>query len=93
MNAHLFIQKFGINKAKGVLANAHFENIAYGNGNYYSSSCGENDVSLNELMHVVESLNVIEKLGGIDAARSYVPDQYKGERLKQAILDHQAIYL
>ena len=92
MNAINFIKQNCVDKAREVLKNAHWENIAYSNGNYYSSSCGENDVNLKDLLHVTESLKVIEKLGGIEAAKSYVPDRYKYERLKQAIADYEAIY-
>lgn len=44
-------------------------------------------VSLNDLKRLVESHELVEKLGGLDEAKIYVPDGYKSERLKQAIAD------
>lgn len=92
MKAIQFIKHNGINNAIDVLNNAHWENISYGNGRYYSFSCGEGEVNLKDLLHVTESVKVIENLGGIKAAKSYVPDRYKSERLKQAIADYELIY-
>lgn len=40
-----------------------------------------------DLKHLVESHELVEKLGGLDGAKIYVPDGYKSERLKQAIAD------
>ncbi len=40
-----------------------------------------------ELKRLVESHELVEKLGGLDGAKIYVPDGYKSERLKQAIAD------
>ena len=40
-----------------------------------------------ELKRLVESHELVEKLGGLDEAKIYVPDGYKSERLKQAIAD------
>ncbi|MCZ3293805.1 hypothetical protein NYZ61_16180 [Acinetobacter baumannii] len=41
---------------------------------------------------LVESLDLINKLGGLQGAKAYVPDGYKSDRLKQAIRDHESIY-
>lgn len=51
----------------------------------------QNVIRISDLKHLVESVDLIEKLGGIEAAKSYVPDQYKSERLKQAIADYESI--
>ena len=52
----------------------------------------ENDNIRTKEMHdnlkrLVESHELVEKLGGINKAKSYVPDGYKSDRLKQAIAD------
>lgn len=41
---------------------------------------------------LVESLDLVKKLGGLQGAKAYVPDGYKSDRLKQAIKDHESIY-
>lgn len=43
--------------------------------------------SYEEVKRLIESHALVEKLGGLDEAKIYVPDDYKSERLKQAILD------
>lgn len=44
-------------------------------------------ISVDDLKRLVESYELVEKLGGLDEAKIYVPDGYKSERLKQAITD------
>lgn len=68
MNAINFIKQHGVDKAREVLKNAHWENIAYGNGNYYSSSCSENDVMLEDLKRLVESVDLVNNCGGLAIA-------------------------
>lgn len=41
---------------------------------------------------LIESLDLVKKLGGLQGAKAYVPDGYKSDRLKQAIKDHESIY-
>lgn len=40
-----------------------------------------------QLKRLIESWELVEKLGGINKAKDYVPDGYKSEQLKQAIAD------
>ena len=40
-----------------------------------------------QLKRLIESHELVEKLGGLNKAKSYVPDGYKSDRLKQAIAD------
>ncbi len=42
---------------------------------------------MDDLKRLVEGHELVEKLGGLDEAKIYVPDGYKSERLKQAIAD------
>ncbi|MEA1231075.1 hypothetical protein ODQ17_17005 [Acinetobacter sp. IRS14] len=55
------------------------------------SDC-ESCVSIAGLERLVESLDLVKKLGGLQGAKAYVPDGYKSDRLKQAIRDHESIY-
>ncbi|HEE6178676.1 TPA: hypothetical protein R7S05_001693 [Acinetobacter baumannii] len=41
---------------------------------------------------LIESLDLVKKLGGLQGAKAYVPDGYKSDRLKQAIKDQESIY-
>lgn len=97
MNAHKFVAEKGIDEAKRVLEGAHWENIAYSNGHYYSQSCSENDVNLEELKQVVKSLDTIDRLFGPDQAKhtmkiakeiGYTSDY---EQIKQAIADYKLV--
>lgn len=40
-----------------------------------------------ELSEIVLSHEIIDRLGGLVAAKAYVPDGYKSARLKKAIID------
>lgn len=44
-----------------------------------------------ELQRLVDSNELVGKLGGIEKAKTYVPDRYKSERLKQAIADVESV--
>ncbi|TQR66828.1 hypothetical protein [Acinetobacter sp. RF14B] len=44
-------------------------------------------ILLNDLKRLVESHELVERLGGLKKAKEYVPDNYKSEQLKQAIAD------
>jgi len=49
-------------------------------------------LDLPDLKRLVESVDLVNTFGGLKAAKSYVPDGYKSERLKQAIQDYESIY-
>lgn len=57
----------------------------------YSTCSFDFAVDLSDLKRLVESLDLVEKFGDLEAAKAYVPDGYKSERLKQAIADYEAI--
>ena len=40
-----------------------------------------------QLKRLVESHELVKKVGGLNKAKIYVPDGYKSDRLKQAIAD------
>lgn len=79
MKACQFVKANGWQKAKDVLKNAHWENIAYGNGYYYSNSCSKNDVLLNDLKRLVESHEIIEKGQGLDVCKDIFLSVYSDE--------------
>ena len=93
MNAHKFVAEKGIDEAKRVLEGAHWENIAYSNGHYYSQSCSENDVNLEELKQMVESLDTIESYGGLGLLEYQVRclGQELSDSIKKAIADYEHV--
>ncbi|WP_025094580.1 hypothetical protein [Acinetobacter soli] len=84
MNAHKFVAQKGIDEAKRVFDGAHWENIAYSNGHYYSQSCSENDVNLEELKQVVDSIDYLNEWyeGKIDGAYDHVERMHGMLKLK-----------
>lgn len=103
MNAHNFVAEHGVKKAKAVLdlapknSNYKYYSIDIGNNNsgwhvHYRANC----IKLKELKPVVDSVELIRKLGGLIAARSalavleFETGTYP-ERLKQAIKDVELI--
>ncbi|EJO43169.1 hypothetical protein [Acinetobacter baumannii] len=53
---------------------------------------GERVFERDVVNRLIESLDLVKKLGGLQGAKAYVPDGYKSDRLKQAIKDHGSIY-
>ncbi|MDV7706698.1 hypothetical protein [Acinetobacter pittii] len=49
-------------------------------------------IPISLLEGLVKSVELVEKFGSLIAAKEYVPDGYKSDRLKQAMLDHESIY-
>ena len=72
MKANEFIKKHGLEYAKHIA---------------YEDSVILVDLDYNDLKRLVESHELVEKLGGLSKAKIYVPDGYKSGRLKQAIAD------
>ncbi|EPJ4616232.1 hypothetical protein MF655_003463, partial [Acinetobacter baumannii] len=52
---------------------------------------GERVFERDVVNRLIESLDLVKKLGGLQGAKAYVPDGYKSDRLKQAIKDHESI--
>lgn len=49
-NDQSLIEKVGgIDRAREIIAGAHWENISYSKGSYYSHSCGKKDICLDDL--------------------------------------------
>lgn len=92
MKANEFVKKHGIPLAEMIIndspswAKSYFLGVEEYEGSDFSQSY-EDCISLNCLKRLVESYELVEKLGGLDEAKIYVPDGYKSERLKQAIAD------
>lgn len=53
---------------------------------------GERVFERDVVNRLIEPLDLVKKLGGLQGAKAYVPDGYKSDRLKQAIKDHESIY-
>lgn len=62
MKATEFVKKYGIDEAKRVIKDAHWENISYGDGQYYSYSQGQGDVSLDDLRAVIHSHDICDAI-------------------------------
>ncbi|HFX7494683.1 TPA: hypothetical protein ACIF1Z_003812, partial [Acinetobacter baumannii] len=45
---------------------------------------GERVFERDVVNRLIESLDLVKKLGGLQGAKAYVPDGYKSDRLKQA---------
>ncbi|MFL4393580.1 hypothetical protein RJ729_01850 [Acinetobacter pittii] len=95
MKPEQFIREFGVEKVREVVDGApdwatgiNCHSMVYFGGDKFC--CG--DVLLEDLKRLVESLDLVKKLGGLQGAKAYVPDGYKSDRLKQAIRDHESIY-
>lgn len=83
MNAKEFIQKFGWNDARVCILNCACPEDRW----FMRRGDLVSDQDFDDLKRLVESYELVEKLGGLDEAKIYVPDGYKSERLKQAIAD------
>lgn len=79
MKANEFVKKYGWDEAKRVLVDCENQHRGLAVG-----GCIVNIASLKRL---VESHELVEKLGGLVLAKLYVPDHYKSDRLKQALAD------
>lgn len=104
-----FIREFAVEKAREVVEGATAIDFAYDAHDQVYMRCGdiqdgysiedyEDCVLLEDLKRLVESLDLVKKLGGIDKCEGYAQvcffknrDKY-GNRIKQAIRDHESIY-
>lgn len=80
MKATNFIKKHGVVGLKEVIAGRKTGQIIIGN----------DYANVADLSGVIESHELVERLGGLQSAKDYVPDGYKSEGLKQAIADVEA---
>ena len=71
MKANEFFKAMGLDAVKGFIKNGNIRTP-------------ETEL---ELKRLVESHELVDKVGGLDEAKIYVPDGYKSKRLKQAIAD------
>ena len=51
---------------------------------------GNDYANVADLSGVIEAHELVERFGGLQSAKDYVPDRYKSEGLKQAIADVEA---
>lgn len=90
MNAVEFVKKFGVDEAKkftgwyGGDTAFKFLKVKEKSISVHSGD-QPYDFHINDLKQIVDAFELVDKLGGLDKAKTYVPDHYKSERLKQAI--------
>ena len=100
MNAINFIKQHGIDKAREVVEGApaictYFEEYPLG-VRYYRSDIGFNiAIKISDLKRLIESLDFINKFGGIGLAKAY--DKEMGSHgfdpfFEKAIVDYESIY-
>ena len=98
MNAIKFIKDNGIEKARKVIEGAPewAMSINFNNGMYYSRmEHKKGDTFLYDIKRLVESVDFINKFGGIDLARAY--DKEMGSHgfdpfFEKSIADYESIY-
>lgn len=98
MNAIQFIQQHGVDKARKVIDGAPewAMSINFNNGMYYSRmEHKKGDTFLYDIKLLVESVDFINKFGGISLAKAY--DKEMGSRgfdpfFEKAIADYESIY-
>ncbi|MBR7715506.1 hypothetical protein [Acinetobacter nosocomialis] len=83
MTPEQFIREWDLEKAREVVAASANALVQCSDGTTFH---------VNDLKRLVESLDLVKKLGGLQGAKAYVPEGYKSDRLKQAIADHESIY-
>lgn len=95
MDATQFIKEHGIKKAREVVATYHgipYYTFKEKTGGY--SAC--QSVDLSELKRLVESVDLVESLNGVETAKRYLEENMECpdfKLLKQAITDYESIYL
>ncbi|MGX9638914.1 hypothetical protein [Acinetobacter nosocomialis] len=93
MKPEQFIREYGVDKAREVVEGAPDGHKGY-NGviNQYTRGVWfSRDVMLSDLKRLVESLERINKCGGLYGFKTYCNGDYSQEDL-QAIRDHESIY-
>ncbi|MEQ1200047.1 hypothetical protein [Acinetobacter nosocomialis] len=95
MKPEQFIREFGVEKARELLiADSDFKTYCLIDKSFWGESEGTCSfcIDLDGVKRLVESLDLVKKLGGLQGAKAYVPEGYKSDRLNQAIADHELIY-
>ena len=105
MNAIQFIQQHGVDKAREVIdgapANARYFETYPLRVRYYISDIGCNRaISISELKRLVESVDLIDSLGGLELSKKesndcrfyeYADMSHRSYAIKQAIADYELI--
>ena len=98
MKPEQFIREYGVDKAREVVEGApssattarpslDFKHYLYGR----CENAGGSHILLSDLKRLVESLDRIDKCGGLYGFKTYCNGDYSQEDL-QAIRDHESIY-
>lgn len=93
MKPEQFIREFGEKKAREVVEGAPDGHKGYNDviNQYTRGVWFSRDVMLSDLKRLVESLDRIDKCGGLYGFKTYCNGDYSQEDL-QAIRDHESIY-
>lgn len=93
MKPEQFIREFGVEKARDVVEGAPDGHKGYNDviNQYTRGVWFSRDVMLSDLKRLVESLDRIDKCGGLYGFKTYCNGDYSQEDL-QAIRDHESIY-
>lgn len=93
MKPEQFIRDFGVEKARKVVEGAPDGHKGYNDviNQYTRGVWFSRDVMLSDLKRLVESLDRIDKCGGLYGFKTYCNGDYSQEDL-QAIRDHESIY-
>lgn len=93
MKPEQFIREFGVKKARKVVEGAPDGHKGYNDviNQYTRGVWFSRDVMLSDLKRLVESLDRIDKCGGLYGFKTYCNGDYSQEDL-QAIRDHESIY-
>ncbi|APJ18525.1 hypothetical protein [Acinetobacter baumannii] len=93
MKPEHFIREFGVDKARQVVEGAPEGYKGYNVviNQYTRGVWFSRDVMLSDLKRLVESLDRIDKCGGLYGFKTYCNGDYSQEDL-QAIRDHESIY-
>ncbi|MFL9471178.1 hypothetical protein ACKERC_02670 [Acinetobacter baumannii] len=102
MKPEQFIREYGVEKAREVVEVAPELSLFYDlekqkhvlkeSTSIAMAFLKNRFLPIEDLKRLVESVELVEKFGSLIAAKAYVPDGYKSDRLKQAIRDHESIY-
>ncbi len=101
MNATDFIKQHGVDKAREVVEGAPewAMSINFNNGMYYSRmEHKKGDTFLSELKRLVESVDLVNSLGGVQEATNKAFDMtmlvvgFNPDKIEQAIADYESIY-
>ena len=101
MNAINFIKHYGLNTAIRIIEDSKNDDFWDTETAFYTHKNSESCVCLSELKRVVESVDLIDSLGGLELSKKesndcrfyeYADMSHRSYAIKQAIADYESIY-